>query len=103
MCPGGLWRRLLACRTLHFLALGFVGDTFGICHEFCVPFLILDSKVALLNASQAQCHGLQSFVGPVEGLRFLQLGVFLDQLFQAKPRKLYRNLGVFPVSLAFVD
>src|ERR1019366_7231513 len=36
------------------------------------------------------------------GLRLFQLGVFLDQLFQAESRKLYRNLRIFPVPLAFV-
>src|ERR1019366_8999197 len=36
------------------------------------------------------------------GLRLFQLGVFLDQLFQTESRKLYRNLRIFPVTLAFV-
>src|SRR3954469_5054921 len=33
----------------------------------------------------------------------LQLGEFLHQLLQPKPRKLYSNLRVFPITLAFVD
>src|SRR5258708_10987590 len=33
----------------------------------------------------------------------LQLGILLDQLFQAEARKLYSNLGFFAFSLALVD
>src|SRR4051812_34830301 len=33
----------------------------------------------------------------------LQLRKFLHQLLQPKPRKLYSNLRVFPIALAFVD
>src|ERR1039458_10073727 len=36
-------------------------------------------------------------------LRLLQLRVPLHQLLQTEARKLYRNLGVFPISFALID
>src|SRR3974390_2565042 len=37
------------------------------------------------------------------GLRALQLRIFLNQLLQSKPRKLYRNLGIFPIPFSLID
>src|SRR5205807_4493179 len=39
----------------------------------------------------------------VLALRLLQLRVLLHQLLQTEARELYRNLGIFPISLALVD
>src|SRR5579864_1123257 len=36
-------------------------------------------------------------------LRLLQLGILLHQLFQAKSRELYSNLGLFTFSFALID
>src|SRR5271157_1038303 len=67
---GGLRARC----TLDLLAFCLVGNALGIRHAFCVPFCM--------------------------GLRLFQLGVFLDQLFQAELGKLYKNFRLGPIALA---
>src|SRR5271154_7560514 len=80
MGSGTLWRCLLACCALYFLALLFVGDAFGICHV-CSSFYRYEFR----------------------NLEALQLGKLLHQLLHAVLLKLYCNLRVIPIAFATKD
>src|SRR4051794_10775626 len=67
---------------------------------------LVETPVCRPALQRFACFNLNSSRGWLTGQlysRLFQLGVLFDQLFQTVSWKLYRNLRVFPISLALVD